>query len=149
MCFNFQNSHFILKLPPLLNSFWSHLASQKNFWQGEEPCGSEGSWLVWSQAPPFWLHQDRGDRRSALCTALYPTVAMAPSSHLILSTLLSSSAWTFPSLLPLAKAFCTLYLHSLLHLPQESASPRFLWHHPQHSFHLTLRLPSWWACSDL
>lgn len=37
MCFNFQNSHFILKLLLPLNSFWSYLVSQKNLQQGEKP----------------------------------------------------------------------------------------------------------------
>ena len=42
-CFNFQTSHFILKLLLPLHSFWSHLVLQ-NFKQGEKTCGSEGSW---------------------------------------------------------------------------------------------------------
>lgn len=35
MWVNFQNWRFILKLLPPLNSFWSHLVSQKNSWGGK------------------------------------------------------------------------------------------------------------------
>lgn len=53
MCFNFQNSHFILKLLPPLNSFWYHLVSQENLQQeGVRNCSSEGSWPLFPvQAP--------------------------------------------------------------------------------------------------